>query len=86
MHEIIHALGSSHEHQRADRDEHLNVDFTHVSQQQMANFELDGLPEWTHLNTPYDYSSIMHYPSRVGFLICYIVQIVEGPFIEAKWI
>ena len=68
MHEIFHALGVSHEHQRADRDNYLNVDFSDVDQEQMVNFDLETAPLFTLLDTVYDYSSIMHYPSRVNIL------------------
>ncbi len=57
-HELGHALGLWHEHQRSDRDSYLTVDLTNVPDNARSNFSImSGLP----LIGPYDFGSIMHY-------------------------
>nr|BAE97359.1 hatching enzyme [Plecoglossus altivelis altivelis] len=56
QHELIHALGFYHEHTRSDRDDYVRINWDNV------NSYSDFVKEDTNnLNTPYDYSSIMHY-------------------------
>ena len=57
-HELGHALGLWHEHQRSDRDSYLTIDLTNVPENARSNFGLmTGIP----LIGPYDFGSIMHY-------------------------
>jgi hypothetical protein len=57
-HELGHAIGLFHEHQRADRDSYVTIDFTNVRQNAEGNFNiLSNLP----LVGEYDFGSIMHY-------------------------
>ena len=61
IHELLHALGYIHEHQRTDRDE-----FVSVNQENVKRFQDFYLFLEPSLNvTPYDYGSIMHYPARI---------------------
>ncbi len=60
-HEIGHALGLIHEHQRPDRDQYLDVFPDNIE-------NTAGLNRWTNFDkqgaqmlTPYDFMSIMHY-------------------------
>jgi hypothetical protein len=55
MHEIGHALGMIHEHQRPDRDQYVDVLRDNVSS--MSNFEKMNAVKMG----PYDFLSIMHY-------------------------
>merc|ERR550537_1990774 len=63
MHELGHVLGLVHEHQRADRDEYVEVLWENVSDPEpghvnwvkMQNCDMQGLP--------YDPNSVMHYGS-----------------------
>lgn len=64
-HELGHALGFRHEHQRGDRDDYVTVDLANVQENALANFNL--LPN-APLVGPYDFGSIMHYP-RGNFAI-----------------
>jgi Astacin (Peptidase family M12A) len=57
-HEFGHALGLFHEHQRADRDSFLEVDFANVRAGAESNFRtLSTLPTVGE----YDFASVMHY-------------------------
>ncbi|CAP24291.2 Protein CBR-NAS-12 [Caenorhabditis briggsae] len=59
-HEMMHAIGFEHEHQRPDRDSFIRVDYSNVIPGQMINF--DKLQQ-SQVEFPdsYDYKSIMHY-------------------------
>lgn len=60
VHEITHALGIDHEHQRPDRISYLRVQTENVNQEEVNQVALDpNLDSGT--ITPYDYASIMHY-------------------------
>jgi len=63
QHELLHALGFHHEQSRSDRDQYVKINWPNVSRTGATNFRKK---ETNNLNTPYDYSSIMHY-SRNAF-------------------
>ena len=66
MHEIGHAVGFYHEHNRPDRDEYVEVRFNNVQQGLQSAFD-KVLPGRTNLlGYGYDYASIMHY-SKAAF-------------------
>lgn len=58
-HELGHAVGLHHEHQRADRDRFVTVNFSNISGDARSQFEKFNLP----LIGPYDFGSVMHYRS-----------------------
>uniref|UniRef100_A0A3Q2EJW5 Metalloendopeptidase n=1 Tax=Cyprinodon variegatus TaxID=28743 RepID=A0A3Q2EJW5_CYPVA len=58
QHELIHALGFNHEQTRSDRDNYVRINWQNIIQQSAYNFQKQ---DTNNLNTPYDYSSIMHY-------------------------
>ncbi|EFP04866.1 hypothetical protein CRE_29909 [Caenorhabditis remanei] len=59
-HEMMHAIGFEHEHQRPDRDSFIRVDYSNVIPGQMINF--DKLQQnQVEFPDSYDYKSIMHY-------------------------
>ncbi|KAK7918740.1 hypothetical protein WMY93_010024 [Mugilogobius chulae] len=58
MHELNHALGFQHEQTRSDRDQYVQINWNNIEQSQAHNFYMY---DTNNLNTPYDYSSIMHY-------------------------
>lgn len=65
MHEIGHAAGLVHEHQRPDRDQHIDVFDQCIRAGSEPQFE-----RWSWMATnfgPYDHESLMHYDSR-GYL------------------
>lgn len=66
VHEIGHAIGLIHEHQREDRDSKINVYLHNVRSDKRGNFDLrtsDGSDVGT-----YDFDSVMHYHPR-GFAV-----------------
>jgi hypothetical protein len=64
-HELGHALGFFHEHQRSDRDSYISIDFSNVRENAVGNFNIgSGRP----LIGEYDFASIMHYP-RSSFAV-----------------
>ncbi|XP_035534671.1 low choriolytic enzyme-like isoform X2 [Morone saxatilis] len=63
QHELLHALGFYHEHTRSDRDQHVRINWANISEYYVSDFQL---MDTNNLNTPYDYSSIMHY-GRTAF-------------------
>nr|BAI68374.1 hatching enzyme [Esox americanus] len=57
-HELLHALGFYHEHTRSDRDKYIRINWDYVADYASDNFQKQ---DTNNLNTPYDYSSVMHY-------------------------
>ena len=63
-HEIMHAAGFYHEQSRADRDDYITIVWDQISPEMRSNFEKrDARGQDI---GPYDYDSIMHYPSHAG--------------------
>ncbi|XP_071321396.1 hatching enzyme 1.2-like [Trachinotus anak] len=63
QHELLHALGFHHEHTRSDRDQYVRINWENVPSVHEFNFHKR---DTNNLNTPYDYSSVMHY-GRTAF-------------------
>ncbi len=59
MHELGHALGFYHEHQRPDRDNFVTVFLDNVKLRARDRF--DKRMDVSSLGSSYDYGSIMHY-------------------------
>ena len=60
-HELGHALGFFHEHQRWDRDRYVTIHYEHI--EPGCEFDYDWVPKanWIVTTANYDYRSIMHY-------------------------
>uniref|UniRef100_A0A665V5G8 Metalloendopeptidase n=1 Tax=Echeneis naucrates TaxID=173247 RepID=A0A665V5G8_ECHNA len=67
QHEFNHALGFQHEQTRSDRDSYVRINWENIEPSMAYNFQKANT---NNLNTPYDYSSIMHY-GRTAFSIAY---------------
>ncbi|KAL7442052.1 hypothetical protein ACHAXM_011279, partial [Skeletonema potamos] len=60
QHEFMHALGLVHEQSRPDRDQYVTILWDNIEDlRQRPQFEIHGGSET--LDSPYDYSSVMHY-------------------------
>nr|BAJ23956.1 hatching enzyme [Sagamichthys abei] len=65
QHGLNHALGFNHEQTRSDRDQYVRINWDNIQSDMARNFHKENS---NNLNTPYDYSSIMHY-GRTAFAI-----------------
>ncbi|XP_071539115.1 uncharacterized protein [Panulirus ornatus] len=65
IHELFHASGFNHQQTRPDRDNYLFVNLTNVREGNMQNFKkTEGHYGFLMtMGVPYDYSSILQYPS-----------------------
>lgn len=66
VHEVLHAIGFLHEHSRPDRDNYIQIHWSHIQGEYHSQFEIMPdilIKEW--LKFPYDVHSIMHYESQV---------------------
>ncbi|KAK6760536.1 hypothetical protein RB195_021850 [Necator americanus] len=63
IHELMHVVGFFHEQSRADRDDHIIINWSNVESGLQDQFDKYSLQMIDHLNTVYDYGSVMHYAS-----------------------
>ncbi|KAF4513876.1 UNVERIFIED_CONTAM: hypothetical protein B566_EDAN017425, partial [Ephemera danica] len=62
IHEFMHVLGIFHEHVRADRDDYVKIGWRNIEHGKEHNFERRS---YSGLGEVYDYTSVMHYSSRL---------------------
>uniref|UniRef100_A0AB38ZEM4 Metalloendopeptidase n=1 Tax=Oncocephalus sp. TaxID=2944721 RepID=A0AB38ZEM4_9HEMI len=61
QHELLHVLGLEHEQSRPDRDEHVTILKENIETGMEKQFKIVGGREYSTLDVPYDYNSVMHY-------------------------
>jgi hypothetical protein len=60
-HELGHALGFHHEHQRWDRDQHVKIHYENIKPGRQSDYDWIAKTNWIGATSAYDYRSIMHY-------------------------
>lgn len=50
-------------HSSYDRDQFVNIIWENINSANVNNFVLYGTDRVTHFSVPYDYGSVMHYPT-----------------------
>jgi hypothetical protein len=60
-HELGHALGFFHEHERWDRDQFVTVHYENIKPGRAGDYDWLPKANWLVNTLPYDYQSIMHY-------------------------
>lgn len=63
IHELMHALGFEHEHQRFDRDKYIKIIMENVDPTKRYSFKLEPNSRLYHVPIPFDYNSVMLYPA-----------------------
>jgi len=66
QHELMHALGLTHEHNRMDRDEHIVIRWENILPGLENNYERISLSNTHRVLGYYDFASIMQYDSYGG--------------------
>ncbi|CAF1098425.1 unnamed protein product [Didymodactylos carnosus] len=61
IHELMHALGYDHEHNRPDRDNYIQIEWNNVQSDLFYAFDRQPASAVNTFNHGYDYGSIMHY-------------------------
>ncbi|CAO1441915.1 unnamed protein product [Diamesa hyperborea] len=65
QHEVMHALGFFHMQSHTDRDNYVKIIFENIpGGQRNNNFQKYGSHLINNFDTPYDYTSVMHYPKN----------------------
>ncbi|XP_071480298.1 zinc metalloproteinase nas-14-like [Diadema antillarum] len=62
MHELMHAIGFRHEHNRPDRDGYIEIYWQNIKEGFTNNFRKYSNEHVQTLGTGYDFLSLMHYP------------------------
>ena len=70
MHELMHAAGFWHEQSRADRDEHITINWANIQTGMEFNFLKYDLRKIDHLGAKYDTCSVMHYGAYAFAKVC----------------
>ncbi|KAK6016543.1 astacin [Ostertagia ostertagi] len=63
-HELAHALGLIHTHERPDRDDYITVNESNIEEKYQSQFKKSNISNANYTTTPYDYGSVMHYGTK----------------------
>lgn len=66
MHELLHALGYIHMHNRPDRDRYIKIFLNNVHPKFIKEFDKVNSGVFNYYGTHYDYNSVMHYDSKAA--------------------
>ncbi|KAK9502786.1 hypothetical protein O3M35_011492 [Rhynocoris fuscipes] len=61
QHELLHVLGLEHEQSRPDRDNYVTILKENIKDGMEKNFKIVSTKDYSTLDVPYDYNSLMHY-------------------------
>jgi len=64
-HMILHVLGLYHENNRSDRDDYVEINMENLRGLNARKFEKIPTTQFNVLDTPYDLTSIMHFPNQI---------------------
>ena len=65
VHQVCHAIGLWHEHQRPDRDQYIELLKVNIPAEELADFKAIPSALVDSGNLPYDYTSVMHFHGKV---------------------
>lgn len=63
VHGILHSLGFVHMHTISERDKFITINWSNIKKSAFINFKKRSSPT-DMFNTPYDFFSILHYPTN----------------------
>lgn len=66
MHELLHALGFIHMHNRPDRDKYVKILWKNIEPRFVREFDKVNPSMYNYYGTAYDYHSIMHYGPKAA--------------------
>lgn len=64
IHELMHALGFTHEQNRYERDDFVEIVWDNIKPGRDYNFKKVENGAYSGFGQPYDYDSVMHYSSK----------------------
>lgn len=65
IHELLHALGYIHMHNRPNRDKYVKILWKNIDPNFVSQFDKVS-PQFNYLGTSYDFQSVMHYGSKAA--------------------
>ncbi len=77
LHELMHACGFTHEQNREERDDYVNILKQNIQSGTEHNFEKAATGTTSGFGTTYDFGSVMHYSDHA-------FSANEQPTIESK--